>query len=158
MLNKRVIQKLYFRGDGINYSRRITPFFCLLSFLITGCGFIKESPKYGFKEGYYHSKLYHKKVKNIYVVPGDDSIKIYSAKRLGEGLDTTQSLKLAFPLTAKPLSFETYIFKKGSFDFDVLNILLKLRPAINDFPPQLNNKVLNAAFYLGKRTDLYKLN
>ncbi|MDQ6609277.1 MAG: hypothetical protein M3Y85_05595 [Bacteroidota bacterium] len=131
--------------------------FCFSSLLIVSCQTLKESPKFQFSEGYYYSRLYHKKVKKIYIVPGEDSIKIYSAKRIGRGLDTTQTLKLAFPAATKPLSFENYTFAKGSFDIDVLNILFKFRPAINGFPPQLNNNILNAAFYMGRRTDLYKL-
>ncbi|MGZ3845204.1 MAG: hypothetical protein ACXVBH_04070, partial [Flavisolibacter sp.] len=47
--------------------------------LSLGCSSIRQSPKNGFVEGYYYSRLFHKKLKKLYVVPMDDSIKIYSA-------------------------------------------------------------------------------
>jgi hypothetical protein len=37
--------------------------------IFTGCGVLKESPKYGFNEGYYKSRLFKKKLKKVYVVP-----------------------------------------------------------------------------------------
>ncbi len=129
--------------------------FCLP--LLNSCLVLKESPKYQFSEAYYHSRLYHKKKKNLYIVPAEDSIKIYSTKHLNKNIDTTKSIKIAFPLHKKPASFENYTFKKGSFDFDVLNILFKYRPPVHHFPAQFNNNILNAAFYIGKRTDFYKL-
>ncbi|MGZ3939085.1 MAG: hypothetical protein ACXVLT_10560 [Flavisolibacter sp.] len=122
-----------------------------------GCSSIRQSPKNGFVEGYYYSRLFHKKLKKLYVVPMDDSIKIYSAKRLGEGLDTTEAIKLILPEHTRPADFETYSFKKASLDLDVINILFKLRPAVKGFPPQFNNNILNGALYLGRRMDIYKL-
>lgn len=130
----------------------------LLLGLLNGCTTLLQSPKYNFTEGYYYSRLFQKKTKHIYVVPGEDSIKIYSAKKLDRRVDTTEALKIALPLNSKPPSFENYSFKKASLDLDVLNILFKLRPSIRGFPPQLNNNILNGAAYLGKRIDIYKIN
>lgn len=62
-------------------------------------------------------------------MPGDDSIKIYSAKRLKRSVDTTSALKLAFPAHALPDAFTSYSFRHPSFDINVLNILFKLRPS-----------------------------
>ena len=90
-------------------------------------------------------------------MPVDDSIKIYSAKRLKRSVDTSSTLKLAFPAHALPDSFTSYSFRHPSFDIDVLNILFKLRPVTKGFPPQFNNNILNAAVFVGKRTDLYYL-
>lgn len=125
--------------------------------LLNSCNTIQQSPKYSFTEGYYYSRLFQKKNKHIYVVPEDDSIKIYSAKKLNNIVDTTKTIKLALPLNSKPDSFDTYSFRKTSLDFDVLNILFKLRPSVNGFPPQFNNNVLNGALYVGKRMDIYKI-
>jgi hypothetical protein len=130
-----------------------------LSFWGTGCQLLKNSPKYNFSEGYYTSRLYHKKLKKVYIVPYDDSIKIYSAKRLGiKGtIDTATALKLAFPANKRPIAFEHYSFRQQSLDLDVLNLLFKYRPPVKGFPPQFNNNILNAALYLGHRSDIYRL-
>jgi hypothetical protein len=127
----------------------------IISFL-SGCA-IRQSPKDSFVQGYYYSRLFHKKLKHIYVVPMDDSIKIFSAKKLGEGVDTTNAMKLALPSHEKPAGFKNYNFKKASLDFDLQNILFKFRPSVKGFPPQFNNNILNGALYLGRRMDIYKL-
>lgn len=129
-----------------------------LLYILSSCETLKQSPKFGFNEGYYYSRLYHKKKKHIYVVPTDDSIKIYSVKKLGEGVDTTDAIKLILPANEKPSAFESYSFQKTSLDMDVLNILFKLRPSVSEFPPQFNNNIFNGAFYLGDRLDVYKIN
>jgi len=137
---------------------RIRIFYCAAATtLLTSCSVLKNSPKYGFNEGYYKSRIFHKKLKNIYVVPGDDSIKVYTAKSLKkEIVDTTKSLKIAFPANNKPAEFENYIFRKGGFDVDLLTIPFKYRPSAKGFPRQLNAS-FNGAVYLGYRTDVYRL-
>lgn len=126
--------------------------------LLGSCQVIKPSSKYGLSEDYYRSRLNHKKSKKVYVVPEEDSIKVYSYKRVQEGwVDTTTSLKIAFPSHQKPADFNSYLFRHNSFDVDVLSILVKYRPAISHFPNQFNTSILNGALYLGYRSDIYKL-
>jgi hypothetical protein len=130
----------------------------LTLFIFSGCGVLKESPKYGFNEGYYKSRLFKKKLKKVYVVPVGDSINVYYAKKLKTATgDATQDIKIAFPLNEKPAAFTYYIFRQNSFDIDVLSILFKYRPTVDGFPPQLSTSILNGALYLGYRTDIYKL-
>jgi hypothetical protein len=125
--------------------------------LLTGCGFLQSSPKYRFSEGYYKSRLFHKKEKNVYVLPSEDTIKIYTAKSLGkDSVDPVRSLKVAFLPDKKPLQFPTYRFYKNTLDVDVLSILFKYRPAVGGFPRQFNT-TLNGAVYLGYRNDSYHL-
>ena len=127
-------------------------------FFCQGCASLRKSSKYGFSEGYYKSRIYHKKLKKVYVVPEEDSIKVYSAKSLNKKtIDTTESLKIAFPAHHKPASFKEYSFRKNSFDIDILSILFKYRPNVGDFPNQFTASVLNGAIYVGYRTDLFKL-
>ena len=134
------------------------PLILLILLFSESCEVLKHSSKYSFSEGYYKSRLEHKKLKNVYVIPADDSIKIYTAKRLRDALpDTTSSLKIAFPAQGRPSGFTHYTFRQNTFDVDVLSILLKYRPAIHGFPNQLNTSILNGAVYLGYRTDLYRL-
>jgi hypothetical protein len=147
-------------GKKNKVANRIVSFAVLFLsvFIFTGCAVLKESPKYGFNEGYYKSRLFKKKLKKVYVVPVGDSINVYSAKKLKAAtVDATQDIKIAFPLNEKPEAFTNYIFRKNSFDIDVLSILFKYRPTVNGFPPQLSTSILNGALYLGYRTDIYKL-
>jgi hypothetical protein len=132
--------------------------FCTVLLLaLHGCSFIKNTPKYGFSEGYYQSHLFHKKEKKVYVVPTEDTIKVYTAKSLQKAVvDTTQSIKIAFPPNQKPAQFLAYQFRKNSVDIDVLTIPFKYRPAVNGFPRQLN-ATFNGAVYLGYRSDIYRL-
>ena len=126
--------------------------------LFSACQSLKQSSKYGFNEGFYKSRLFHKKIKSVYVLPGEDSIKVYSAKRLlNATADTNVSVKIAFPANEKPERFENYLFKQTSFDLDILSILLKYRPQVKGFPNQLNTSILNGVLYLGYRTDLFHL-
>lgn len=126
--------------------------------VLESCGALKQSSKYGFNEGYYKSRLEHKTVKKVYVIPGDDSIKIYTAKTLRQSfVDTTKSLRIAFPAQDRPTNFKSYTFRRNTFDVDVLSILLKYRPRVDAVPNQLNTSILNGALYLGYRTDLYHL-
>lgn len=136
--------------------------FCALALtllLLQSCKTIKQSSKYGFNEGFYKSRLYHKKLKSLYVIPEVDSIKVYTTKSLGKAaVDTSQSLKISFPFSQKPDSFNNYIFRQNTLDIDVLSILCKYRPSVKDFPPQFNTSILNGAFYVGYRTDYYHIN
>ncbi|MFL5740292.1 MAG: hypothetical protein ACJ75B_08740 [Flavisolibacter sp.] len=144
------------RGGIFFLHLRVIFYACL--FLCTGCASLRRSSKYGFSEGYYKSRIFHKKLKKVYVVPEDDSIKVYSAKGLNKPvIDTVHSLKISFPSHQKPASFEEYSFRKNSLDIDVISILFKYRPSINQFPNQFTGSVLNGAIYVGYRTDLFKL-
>lgn len=137
---------------------RLLPAFCFgFIFIATGCSVLKNSPKYGFSEGYYESRLFHKKKKKVYVLPQEDTVKVYTAKSLQKQfVDTLSSLKIAFPPDRKPLQFEDYFFRKSTFDLDVLTIPFKYRPAVPSFPRQLN-ATFNGALYAGFRSDLYRL-
>ncbi|MDQ3277571.1 MAG: hypothetical protein M3Q06_04555 [Bacteroidota bacterium] len=50
----------------------------ILAVLLQSCLTLKQSPKFGFNEGYYKSRIHHKKEKKVYVVPDGDSIKVYT--------------------------------------------------------------------------------
>jgi hypothetical protein len=126
--------------------------------LFQSCRSVKQSPKYGFNEGYYKSKIHHKKLKKVYIVPGDDSIKVYTQKTLKKAfIDTMQSFKIAFPSNSKPAEFEQYSFRQNTFDIDAISIILRYRPAVAPFPNQFSSAPYNVAAYFGYRTDLYHM-
>ena len=133
--------------------------FCYLAstIVLMSCGTLKNSPKYGFTEGYYQSRSFAKNERKVYIVPSDDSIKVYNPQKLeGNPVDTFQSFIIAFATNQKPSQFKNYLFRKSTFDIDVLTIPLKYRPSVNGFPRQLNT-TFNGALFLGYRSDLYQL-
>ena len=135
--------------------KRCVIFFFLVS--ITGCSVLdNNSSKYNFADGYYYSRLNKTKTAKYYVVTSSDSIKVYPSNVSRQIADTVKSITLLFPPRTKPSQFSNYLFKTQTFDVDVLTILFKFRPAVKDFPGQLNAN-FNGAFYAGHRTDFYKL-
>jgi hypothetical protein len=127
-------------------------------FLLQSCLTLKQSPKFGFNEGYYKSRIHHKKEKKVYVVPDGDSIKVYTKKSIRQAAtDTLRPFKIAFPTTEKPDSFERYIFKSNTYDVDLITTLLKYRPSITAKPYQFVGIPFNMSAYLGYRTDSYHL-
>ncbi|HZF65467.1 MAG TPA: hypothetical protein VEZ55_13310 [Chitinophagaceae bacterium] len=143
-----------------NTFRNLQACVAALSFLVfQSCQNLRSSAKFGFNEGYYKSRIFHKKVKVVYVVPEDDSIRVYTKKALQKSnVDPEQSLKLAFPKDTKPDSFTVYHFRKNSFDIDLATILLRYRPALDETPHQFAPAPFNWSAFFGYRTDLYKLN
>ena len=127
-----------------------------LPLLTCSCKTLKQSSKYGFNEGYYKSRIFHKKLKKVYVIPGDDQIKIYTEKSLHKN-DTAVAVKIAFPPDQKPGDFEEYFFRRNGLDADIISILLKYRPAVSGFPNQLTTGIFNGAFFFGCRKDIYEL-
>jgi hypothetical protein len=133
-------------------------YFLLIIPFLYSCQSLRQSSKFGFSEGYYKSRIFHKKLKAVYIVPGEDSIKVYTKKSLEkEIVDTSQLEKIAFPTNRKPGNFDNYFFKQNTFDIDILSILIKYRPSTSGFPNQFNSSILNGAVYLGYRSDFYHL-
>ena len=131
----------------------------LLIFLpvfVSSCKTLKQASKYGFSEGFYKSRIFHKKLKKVYVVPEDDLIKIYTEKSLHKN-DTAIDVKIAFPPDQKPGGFGDYLFHKSSLDIDIISVLLKYRSAVSGFPNQLSTSLFSGALYFGLRKDIYKL-
>jgi hypothetical protein len=127
-----------------------------IAILFSSCEGLKESSKNAFNEGFYKSRIFHKELKKIYVVPGEDEIKIYTEK--GHNMvDTALTLTIDFPADHKPPGFDEYLFSNGSPDIYIMSTILKYRPSVSGFPNQLNASIFNGSFYLGYRNDYYKL-
>jgi hypothetical protein len=136
--------------------RHNIPLICFFALLISSCKALNESSKHGFNEGFYKSRLFHKKLKRVYVVPGENEIKIYSEKSLHK-IDTALAVKIAFPADKKPLDFNEYLFRNSSPDISIISTFLKYRPSVSGFPNQLTTSIFNGAFFFGYRNDIYKL-
>jgi hypothetical protein len=122
---------------------------------MSSCETLKDSSKFQFRDGYYKTTLSNKPAK-VYVLAGSDSIKAYRKEDLSsKKIDTLRATVIVFS-EQKPRQFETHSFKRTTFDIDVLTVLFKFRPAVNNFPPQFNT-TFNGAVYIGYRTDVYTL-
>ncbi len=126
------------------------------STLLYGCSVTRSSSKYNFSDGYYYSKLNGNRSKKYYVASSGDSIKVYPADIAKQNADTIKSITVLFPPNKKPLNFQQYKFRALGLDLTVISIVVKYRPAVKNFPAQLNN-TLNGAIYAGYRTDNYFL-
>jgi hypothetical protein len=125
--------------------------------LLSSCETLKHYAKRGFSEGFYRTNLHLQKVRKVYVLPSDDVIKVFSVETMKKNIiDTSESLKINFPADSKPLDFQTYFFRKNSFDLQALTVLFRYRPALKVFPAQLTQSY-NATAYIGYRTDIYRL-
>ena len=124
--------------------------------VLYGCGLTHTSSKYDFSDGYYYSKLHGKQNKKYYVASSGDSIKVYPGDIAKRNADTVKSITVLFPPNKKPLNFTQYKFRALGFDLTVISIVLKYRPAVKNFPAQLNNN-FNGGIYAGYRTDNYFL-
>ena len=131
-------------------------FFVYASLLLYSCGVTGTLSKYNFANGYYYYELNSKKNEKYYVVTGSDSIKVYPRGNSRQIADTVKSITLLFPPNKKPADFMQYKFSSKGFDLDVISTVFKYRPAVNNFPGQLNTN-FNGAIYAGYRTDDYFL-
>lgn len=132
--------------------------FALASILyLTGCRSQKDSPKFNFADGVYHTKIKGKK-QQVYVENTQDSISIY---RLNKGwrhtpVKPSELVRRTFAQRAITETLHNNKYWQNGFDVDVMTIPIKFRPSAPSFPRQFSNH-LNGAVYLGYRTDVYKL-
>ena len=107
---------------------------------------------------------------DIYTIPSgkhvvlDTSLKVsLSGKRLKVDVEQSDSVLYITPITKKkpPFTLPLHDIKRLSlyrytFDIDVLTVPFKVRPAVGNFPEQLNAN-FSAALYLGRRRDSYSI-
>ena len=129
-----------------------------IAFQIYGCQSTKEVNNYGFTEGFYRAKELHKKFMDVYLIPYSDSVEIFRIEQNNITKITAIPMsKIYFVVDNLTPTKTKYTFRKTSFDFDVMNIVAKARPSMQNFPAQLNSKILNLAIYAGYRNDFYFL-
>lgn len=121
--------------------------------ILTGCIPGKESPKYLFSDGTYNIRSGALKGKS-YLNVEETGIKVYRRNQTGS-YDTTAYSTISLADTAHTAG-KGYTFSKSSFDFDLISIPLKFRPATSGFPAQLNATV-NGGLFIGRRSDIYRL-
>ncbi|MCU0352653.1 MAG: hypothetical protein MUD08_02775 [Cytophagales bacterium] len=139
-------------------NRRTTLCGCLLVLALAGCGSLRESSKYAFKDGFYRVRPAGGRVARAYVAVAEDTIQSFPILRDGNGqtqVDTSRRVVLVLAESV-PRSLPSFGFVQSSFDLDVLTIPFKYRPVSQGFPRQFNTN-FNGALYLGYRSDVYRL-
>ncbi len=128
----------------------------LSAFMLGGCGILQKSPKTELVDGFYIQKLEGKR-RTVYVDIEEEVLRIHPTQPdKSRAVDTTAICDFFLPQVKKEHRIAA-AFVRHSFDIDLLTNPLKLRPAANGVPAQLNAN-LNGALYIGYRTDRYVLN
>ena len=95
----------------------------------------------------------------VYVYVNEDTLTAYPLEEAGRlkrrNLITQPSISFPESIPQQNLR-EPHLFKKYSFDLDVLTIPFKYRPTADGVPRQLNTQ-FNGALYAGYRTDRYRI-
>ena len=132
----------------------------LTTFLIIqlfSCKSQKDSPKFNFADGIYHTKLNGQK-QQVYVENSEDSISIYALQRgwRNAAIKPSELTRKTFAQNKSSKDLENNKYWQNGFDVDILTIPIKFRPSTQSFPSQYSNH-LNGAVYLGYRTDVYRM-
>ncbi|WP_439554938.1 hypothetical protein [Dyadobacter sp.] len=127
------------------------------TFLIYSCKSAKDSPKFNFADGVYHTELKGKN-RQVYIENTEDSIVVYSLQKGWKRMDlkSTTMQKKSYPQKSDKETLGANKYWQNGFDVDILTIPLKFRPTAESFPKQFSNNV-NGVVYLGYRSDIYRL-
>ncbi|MCF2489184.1 hypothetical protein [Dyadobacter sp. CY347] len=139
-------------------TKHFTCLLCLLAMVhLLSCRSQKDSPKFNFADGVYHTSLKGQR-QQVYVENTEDSISIYPLKKGWQHapLKPSELMKHSVSQKAQITDSKSSKYWQNGFDVDILTIPIKFRPSSSTFPKQFSNH-LNGAVYLGYRTDVYRL-
>lgn len=130
----------------------------IILLLLSSCTSFKENAKYELNNGYYKAREEGGGDPRVYVYTNEDTLVAFPLVKQEGGivLDTTGRAALAFPVRSSGVAPATYTLHEYSFDLDILAIPLKYRASTEGAPRQLNTQ-FNGAFYVGFRTDRYRI-
>ncbi len=129
-----------------------------ISYLLSGCMILRESAKYTFTDGVYSTTRFSRD-KKVYVLHIDeDTLAVFPVKEHKDSTEIMTAKRVNYTSTQRRFKDNkmSHTFYKPSFDFDLMTIPLKFRPATNDLPNQLIT-TFNGALFGGYRIDAYKL-
>jgi hypothetical protein len=132
-------------------------YFAVAVYLLSGCSILGTSSKTSFSDDYYTLKKKGSRDK-VYVDFEEEVITLYSVngrKQSSFAIDSTIPGKM-FPGQGAAGAVSDLKFGHNSFDLDLFTLPVKLRPAQNGVPAQLNANV-NGAVYFGFRHDNFDL-
>lgn len=129
----------------------------VLLFLVTGflasCKTLEQASLHGLTSGYYTLNTEYKEPQDVYLDVTEEQIDVY--QHVNRKIDKEQLFNIS-PNTADSLPFQKLVFKKQSLDIDITSIILKYRPSVHGFSPQLNTD-LNIGVYVGWRYDNFRV-
>jgi hypothetical protein len=111
----------------------------LLASLLAACSSSSYLHKYEFQDGYYHYKQGKEPFKKVYIAVQEDTVKIFR--------DNTP-----IPVAAAI----DQVALKNSFDFDIVTMPFKYRPAAQGARRQLHADA-NGSLFVGYRVDRFKI-
>jgi hypothetical protein len=114
-----------------------------LIIILGSCSVIRNTPKFGLQDGVYQTNQ-----ENVFIETQNDTLFVFSENG-GKQLN-------CLPFSAST-QHSNFAFNKSTFDLDVLAIPVKFRVSQSGIPSQLSNEI-NAALYLGKRKDYFRIN
>lgn len=123
----------------------------------SSCLVLKENAKYNFNDGEYSTKRFSSE--KVYVLHVDeDTITVFPIQEFKDSTAIITSKRVNYTSMQRRFKDKKlqHNFYKPSFDFDVMTIPLKYRPAMGNIPNQLVTN-FNGALFGGYRIDEYKL-
>lgn len=129
---------------------------CFLASL-SGCIVLRQSAKYTFNDGIYATRVLGKE--RVYVMHVDeDTLAVMPVKVYKDSTAILTGKRINYTPMQRKIKAGKMVqtFYKPSFDFDVMTMPLKYRPATYGIPRQLVS-TFNGALFGGYRLDAYKL-
>jgi hypothetical protein len=128
-----------------------------LIYSLSGCLVLRENAKYNFNDGEYSTGRFSKS--KVYVMHVDeDTIAVFPIQEFKDSTAILTNQRVNYTSMQRRFKDKKlqHSFYKPSFDFDVMTIPLKYRPASGGVPNQLITN-FNGALFGGYRIDEYKL-
>jgi hypothetical protein len=130
----------------------------LLLIVFSGCSFIENATKHDFADGAYRYRKPGEKVEKVFATVSEDTVTIYPLLK-EEGRKVADTSRPTTILLQKVTATELPKYgtlRKTALDVDLMTIIFKYRPEVDDMPNQLNSN-FNAALYLGYRKDYFRI-
>lgn len=139
----------------------ISPAFLLLLILSLGtssCLVLHESSKYNFNDGVYSTSRFSQENKVYILHVDEDTLAVFPVKEYKDSTAIITSKRVNYTPMQRRLRDNKMVhtFYKPSWDFDIMTIPLKYRPAAHELPNQLTTN-FNGALFGGYRIDAYRL-
>lgn len=123
----------------------------ILSFFLTGCGFLQRKAMHGLPDGYYQQTDEQHNSRKVYAQISEDSITIYPLTSLHPRKVNADAGKTYFlNNNNRADSAGIRVLVKTSFDISLISILIKYRFSTPALPNQFSAN-FNGAFYAGIR-------
>ncbi len=134
----------------------------LVLFFVTGllssCEMMKQSSKFNFNDGLYHTGRFSKQ--KVYVLSiDDDTLSVFPVIQYGDSSAVLTKQRVNYIACQNKFKDNkvSHTFYRPSLDLDFMTIPLKYRFPAGQLPNTLTTN-FNGAFYAGYRIDEYKLN